>query len=131
MGPWITAPFSARHVVRSTFHASAAAAISISRAVAPALRNGSHELRMALLPPVRIVRDHATGFSGTGPSRTVDQSASSSSARIMASPVCEPWPISDLSTVKVTMPSVPTRTQALGAKAASAGRRAAPRRRGR
>ena len=86
---------------------------------------------MAVLPPVDMRRDHPAAFSGTGPSRTVDQSASSSSARIMASPVCDPWPISDLSTVKVTMPSVPTRTQALGASGASAGRGAGTRRAGR
>src|SRR2546427_5508224 len=81
VGTWITAPRSARHVARSTFHVCAAAVTSMSRAVAPALRSGSHELRIALLPPVRMVRDHPAGFSGMGPSRIVDQSASSSSAR--------------------------------------------------
>src|SRR2546430_10419190 len=119
VGTWITAPRSARHVARSTFHACAAAVTSISRTVAPALCSGSHELRIALLPPVRIVRDHPAGFSGMGPSRIADQSASSSSARIMARPVCDPWPISDLSSVRVTMPSVPMRTQALGANGAA------------
>ena len=72
-----------------------------------------------MLPPVDMRRDQPAGFSGTGPSRIVDQSASSSSARIMARPVWDPWPISDLSTVSVTVPSVPTRSQALGAKGAS------------
>src|SRR5690349_19158815 len=76
-------------------------------------------------------RDQPAGFSGTGPSRTFDQSASSSSARIIASPVWDPWPISDLSTVSVTMPLVPTRSQALGAKSAAVGDGAAARSRGR
>src|SRR5881227_3489356 len=71
-------------------------------------------------------RDQPAGFSGTGPSRTVDQSASSSSARIIARPVCDPWPISDLSTVRVTMPSVPTRSHALGAKPGPAAAGSAP-----
>ncbi len=66
-------------------------------------------------------RDQAAGFSGIGPRRTWDQSASSSSARIIASPVCDPWPISHLSIVSVTRPSVPTRSQALGAKPVPAG----------
>ena len=106
-------------MARSTFHVSAAAVTSISRAVAPALRSGSHELRIALLPPVRMMRDHPAGFSGMGPSRMVDQSASSSSARIRASPVWEPWPISDRSIVSVTIPSAPMRNQALGANGAA------------
>src|SRR5207249_3961985 len=115
----------------STFHVSAAAVTSISRAVAPALRSGSHELRIALLPPVRIVRDHPAGFSGMGPSRMVDQSASSSSARIRASPVWEPWPISDRSIVSVTIPSAPMRNQALGANGAAGAGRPTLRRHGR
>jgi len=65
-----TAPRSARHAARSTFHVDAAASISISRAAAPALRSGSHEVRIAVLPPVDMRRDHPAGFSGTGPSRT-------------------------------------------------------------
>src|SRR5205823_5722929 len=44
VGTWITAPCSARHVARSTCHVCAAAVTSISRAVAPALRSGCHEL---------------------------------------------------------------------------------------
>ena len=39
--PWITLPFSARQVLRSTPHWFAAAAISMVRAVAPARRRGS------------------------------------------------------------------------------------------
>src|SRR6185436_4623517 len=46
----ITAPFSARHEVGSTFHCFAAAWISISRAVAPAWRSVVHELRTLALP---------------------------------------------------------------------------------
>src|ERR1051325_1684590 len=119
LGACTTAPRSARHDARSTFHVDAAASISISRAAAPALRSGSHDVRIAVLPPVDIRRDHPAGFSGTGPSRTWDQSASSSSASIIARPVCEPWSISDLSTVRVTEPSVAMRIQALGENVAS------------
>src|SRR6266700_704005 len=120
LGTCTTAPRSARHAARSTFHVDAAASSSISRAAAPALRSGSHELRIAVLPPVDMRRDHPAGFSGTGPRRTVDQSASSSSARIMASPVWAPWPISDLAIVSVTIPLVPMRTQSLGANGGAA-----------
>ena len=38
LGPWVMRLFSARHSRAGTFHAWAAAAISISRAAAPALR---------------------------------------------------------------------------------------------
>src|SRR5206468_11506341 len=42
----------------------------------------------------------------------------------MASPVCDPWPISDLSTVSVTTPSVPMLNHALGENdGAAAGRK--------
>ena len=126
VGVWITVPFSARQADRSTRHVSAAALISISRAAAPALRSGSQEVWMAVLPPVDMRRDQPAGFSGIGPRRIVDQSASSSSARIMARPVCDPWPISDLSIVRVTLPSVPMRSHALGAKPVSVSRGAAP-----
>src|SRR5256885_2243058 len=119
VGPCTTAPRSARHAAGSASQVDAAASISISRAAAPALRSRSHDVRIAVLPPVDMRRDHPAGFSGTGPSRTVDQSASSSSARIMARPVCEPWPISDLSTVSVTIPSEPMWIQALGENGAS------------
>jgi len=118
-------------VAGSTPHVWAAAATSIARAVAPALRSVSHDDRTLREPPVDIGRDHAAGFSGTGPSWTLDQSASSSSARIMASAVCGPWPISDLSIVSVTIPSLPTRSQALGLKAPSPGALARPGRAGR
>src|SRR5256885_10228486 len=78
-----------------------------------------------------LMRDQPAGFSGMGPSRMVDQSASSSSARIRASPVWEPWPISDRSIVSVTIPSAPMRNQALGANGAAGGDVARPRRAGR
>src|SRR5205807_912453 len=63
LGACTTAPRSARHEARSTFHVDAAASISISRAAAPALRSGSHEVRIAVLPPVDIRRDHPAGYS--------------------------------------------------------------------
>jgi hypothetical protein len=40
------------HVAGSTFQSAAAAAMSIARAVAPALRTRSHSLQVLLLPPV-------------------------------------------------------------------------------
>ena len=45
-------PFSARQLDGSTFHDCAAAAISIIRAVAPALRSRSHSDQVLVLPPV-------------------------------------------------------------------------------
>ena len=43
---------SVLHVPGSTFHLFAAAAISISRAAAPAFASGSQEARTLVLPPV-------------------------------------------------------------------------------
>ncbi|MNV27255.1 hypothetical protein D3C71_1183980 [compost metagenome] len=48
-------------------------------------------------------------------SRTCAQSASSSSARMAARPVCAPWPISDLAIITVTVLSAPTLTQPFNA----------------
>ncbi len=111
----------ARHEDASTPHCWAAAATSMKRAAAPALRSVSYEPRTLLLPPVPIRRDHADGFSGVGPTRTDASSTSSSSATIMGSEVFTPCPISDLSTVMVTTPSVSMCTQPLGAKGAAPG----------
>jgi len=79
------------------------------------LRRRSHERRTLPLPPVLIVRSQRTGFSGAGPRRTWVQSASSSSARIIASAVVDPWPISERSMVSVTTLSRSIETHALGA----------------
>ena len=48
----ITWLFSVRSVAASSFHCAAAAATSISRAAAPALRSGSQNPRIVALPPV-------------------------------------------------------------------------------
>ncbi|MGC2410873.1 MAG: hypothetical protein WA441_12985 [Methyloceanibacter sp.] len=45
VGGWTTSPFSARQDIGSTFHSLAAAAISMTRAAAPARRSGSHIAR--------------------------------------------------------------------------------------
>ncbi|MFT3817802.1 MAG: hypothetical protein QM750_09285 [Rubrivivax sp.] len=45
LAAWLITPFSARHSAAGTFHASAAACTSISRAVAPPLRARSRETR--------------------------------------------------------------------------------------
>src|SRR5262245_47988012 len=44
--PEITKPFSVRQLATSTFHLSAAAAINIWRAAAPALRTRSHSVHV-------------------------------------------------------------------------------------
>ena len=50
---WSTKPFSARQLAgSSTFHVSAAAATSMARAVAPALRSCSNDVLTLVLPPV-------------------------------------------------------------------------------
>ena len=82
-----TTPFSVLQAAGSAPQVCAAAATSIARAVAPALRRMSHDVRTLVLPPVDIRRDQPAGFSGTGPIFTFDQSASSSSATIIASAV--------------------------------------------
>ena len=49
---WTTKPGSVPHVAGSTFHCAAAAASSIARAAAPALRTRSHSVHVLVLPPV-------------------------------------------------------------------------------
>ena len=48
----MTTPFSARQSLAATPHVSAAAEISMLRAVAPARRSGSQKPRMEVEPPV-------------------------------------------------------------------------------
>ena len=90
---------AAPHSAAGTFHASAAAWISITRAVAPPLRTYSCDSRMPRLPPVEKsphTRLRATLWPGVGYSVvTFDQSHSSSSATIWARPVSVPCPISE------------------------------------
>src|SRR5258708_26156538 len=86
------------HSATGTFHASAAACTSITRAVAPPLRTYSCDSRMPRLPPVeksphgrlRLTLSPGVGYS----MRTFDQLHSSSSATSCPSPCTVPWPIS-------------------------------------
>ena len=81
-----------------TCHSSAAAATSIARAVAPALRYCKNELAIADEPPVPCSPNarflYSAASDGAYSVRTSDQSASSSSATSEARPVVLPWPIS-------------------------------------
>ena len=109
--------FSARHSAAATPHLVAAAAISISRAVAPARRSISCELRIERLPPVDMsphTRPRARFSCGAANSvRTLLQSHSSSSATSIARAVSTPCPISDLAIRIVTVSSGPITSQAV------------------
>ncbi len=52
MGGWVTTPFSVRQSAGFAFQAAAAAATSIARAVAPAVRSCCQAPRTLELPPV-------------------------------------------------------------------------------
>src|SRR5215831_6049659 len=100
-GRWMIVLFSASQSAASTFQ-RCAAAISISRALAPALRRYSCEARIDWLPPVAI-EPHTRlrlRFSAldTNSNLTLRQSHSSSSATSMGSPVELPCPISERAT---------------------------------
>ena len=101
---------------RSTPHRFAAAEISISRAVAPVFRSGSKNWRTLREPPVLICPNFLSASAWT--TRTLFQSASSSSATSTAIPVYVPWPISDFARNTVTAPPGSTRRYASGASAA-------------
>src|SRR5882672_4436895 len=95
-------PFSTSQSAASTFQRCAAAAISISRAVAPAWRRYSCELRIDWLPPVAIephtrLRLRLSALD-TNSVRTLRQLHSSSSATSIGSPVELPCPISERAT---------------------------------
>src|SRR5258706_1244185 len=114
-------PFATRISETGACHFSAAAATSIARATAPALRSCSHELASAVLPPVPCAGPHRrllyfAASAGAPSTRTCDQSASSSSATSVGRPVYVPWPISRCLTITVTVLSLATRTKALAAK---------------
>jgi hypothetical protein len=55
LGACETTPRSTVRLAGVTFHSAAAAATSMARAVAPALRNCIHELAIAELPPVPCI----------------------------------------------------------------------------
>ncbi len=84
-------PFSARQAAGSTFHCCAAAAISISRAAAPAKESRSHSERTLVLPPVTMIGPNwawlYSGATGDGLKVTFFQSQQSSSATSMGSEV--------------------------------------------
>ena len=120
-----TTPRSTVISVVGTPHSRAAASTSMARAVAPARRICSHELAMAVLPPVSCMGPNArllyrSASAGAASTRICDQSASSSSARMVASPVWLPWPISMCLPTIVTVLSGAMRTKALGARTSSA-----------
>ncbi len=106
VGAWVIVPFCALHCDAGTFQRAAAAAMSISRAVAPARRRYSCEDAIDLLAPVdkspqmRPRRKFCRGE--TKSVRIADQSHCSSSATSMARPVIAPWPISARATRMVT-----------------------------
>src|SRR5437660_2240318 len=112
-----TTPASARHSVRGTFHVSAAAEISISRAAAPARRSGSQPDCTLRLPTV--IWSPYAGSASAWITRTLCQSASSSSATIIGIAVRTPWPISERPVQMFTVPSGRTSSQAFGLKAAA------------
>src|SRR6185295_242550 len=109
-----------------TFHSLAAACSSMVRAMAPPWRTYRCELRMPRLPPVEKspqARLRATLWPGVGYSVvTFDQSHSSSSATSCASPVSEPWPISERAMRMTTVSSGRITTQALTSGEPSAAR---------
>src|SRR5262245_17611796 len=116
-GPCLMTLLAALHSDAGTPHPLAAAWTSITRAVAPPLRTYSLDSRMPRLPPVEKLPHaplRATLWPGVGYSVvTFDQSHSSSSATIWASPVMVPWPISDRATRITTASSGRMTTQAL------------------
>jgi hypothetical protein len=109
LGRCVITLLAAKHSVAGTPHSAAAAAISISRAVAPPLRTYSCDSRMPRLPPVEKLphtrlRDRfspGVGYSVV----TLDQSHSSSSATSCARPVSVPCPISERAMRTITVSS--------------------------
>ena len=120
---WMTMPFSVRQSAGSVFHLSAAAATSIARAVAPALRIGSQCPRTEVDPPVACMPNIGLLKAGSAPAcltLILDQSASSSSATSIGIAVCTPCPISDKPQITVIWLSDPMRIYALGLNALAA-----------
>ena len=119
---------AALHSLAGTFHSAAAAAISISRAMAPPSRTYWLLSRMPRLPPVEKFFQTRLRFRfspGVGYSQvTLFQSHSSSSATSWARPVSVPWPISERAMRITTLSSGWITTQALSLLAP---RRRAPR----
>ena len=114
---WVMTLLAAVHSLAGTFHWAAAAAISISRAMAPPSRTYWLLSRMPRLPPVekffqtrlRLRFSPGVGYSQV----TLFQSHSSSSATSWARPVSVPWPISERAMRITTLSSGWITTQAL------------------
>ena len=120
---------AATHCAGGTRHCAAAAAINISRAVAPARRRYSCDDAMERLAPVEVspqIRFFMRLWRGeTNSVRTLLQSHASSSATSMARPVIAPCPISERATRIVTVSSGAIAIQQLisGARIGGARRR--------
>src|SRR5260221_7145392 len=99
LGVCVIKLFDAVHSDAGTLHSCAAAAISISRAVAPALRRYSWELRMVRLPTAAISPQTRLRFTFAFAEAysifTLLQSHSSSSATSIGAEVMLPCPISE------------------------------------
>ena len=89
----MTLLLSVVHSLGLTRQSFAAAATSIARAVAPARRSWSQLIGIEREPPA-LCLPYTLGLIGACSTRTVDQSASSSSATIIGNDVLMPWPIS-------------------------------------
>ena len=130
LGRWVMVLFSARHSRAGTSQRAAAAATSISRAVAPAWRKVCCDAateRLALVdmsPQTRWRLRFSDGEANSG--LTLPQSHSSSSATSMGSAVKMPWPISERLTRMTTVSSGSIMIQALTSGASSAARAGSP-----
>src|SRR5216683_7099047 len=117
---------AAVHSLAGTFQSAAAAAISISRAMAPPSRTYWWLSRMPRLPPVEKFFQTRLRFrfsAGVGYSQvTLFQSHSSSSATSWARPVSVPCPISERAMRITTVSSGRIATQALTSGVPSAAR---------
>ena len=107
-----TIPFSATHSSFATFHVCAAAAINISRAVAPILRNAANRLLIAPLPPATC--DPNVLSNGAGSTFIFFQSTPNSSATINGKDVFTPCPISGFGAISTIDPSLPILMYAFG-----------------
>src|SRR3954469_25245274 len=110
----MTAPLSVTHSELGTLHVSAAASMSIARALAPARRSGT---KFAIVEP--LPTDDCLPYAGfKSPCTTVTCShgASSSSATIIGSDVLMPCPISEFGAMIDTAPVDEMLTNAFGVK---------------
>ena len=118
-----TTPCCARHVDGSTFQRWAAAMTSMTRAVAPARRNGTYIARIAVEAPVICTPmsglTYVLSSAGECSMTTLSTSTSSSSAISIGSEVYVPCPISTIGMTNVTLPVRSMRRNASGANGAS------------